>query len=260
MGVSKSGYYKWRLGNVSERARRKKVVTQLVKQVFYNHYEIFGYRKVHAFVKQVHDVSPHYIRNIMKEEGLKTLITKRYKRYSRSPIAKIPNTLNRQFETVEHIVVTDITQIRHKGKWIYISAAVNLKNHRVVGIQSSYVPNTELVVETLEDAIQRMNYMTMLHSDQGSVYQSKAIALFCQRHDIEQSMSRRGCPYDNAVIESFFSSLKRERLNLRTYDTLQELQVDIEDYAYQFYNKIRPHQSLGYLSPIEYSKQMNLFY
>lgn len=260
MNVSKSGYYKWLQGKLSERAKRKKIVTQLVKQVFYNHYEIFGYRKVHAFVKETYNVSPDYVRNIMKNEGLKTIITKRYKRYSRSPIATIPNTLNRQFETLKHIVVTDMTQIRHKGRWVYISAAVNLKNHRVVGIQSSYRPNTELVLETLDDALNRMKYVTMLHSDQGSVYQSKDIALFCQRHDIEQSMSRRGCPYDNAVIESFFSSLKRERLNFRTYDTLQELQTDIEDYAYQFYNKIRPHQSLRYLSPFEYSKQMNLFY
>lgn len=260
MEVSTSGYYKWLKPLKGKRAQQKQEVTQAVKGVFHGNYEIFGHRKIHALIKDTHQVSRHYVRNIMKNEGLKPLITKKYKRYSRSPIATIPNTLDRQFETQKHVVVTDITQIRINNKWVYISAALSLKNHRAVGIQSSYSPNTELVLETLQDSLDRMKYITMLHSDQGSVYQSKDIAAFCKQHDIEQSMSRRGCPYDNAVIESFFSSLKRERLNLRTYNTIEELQRDIEEYAYQFYNKIRPHQSLGYLSPFEYSKQMNLFY
>ena len=260
MNVSKSGYYKWKSKEKTKSAIKKEKITQRVKYEFYNAGEIYGYRKIHILISKEYDVSREYVRKIMSENSLYSKVIRKYKRYRKSPIAKIQNHLNRKFETKNNELVTDLTQVRVNNKWVYISAMINLKNRRVVSIKCSYEPTRELVIETLVDSLDKVKVITTLHSDQGVQYQANKVFEFCNLNNIRQSMSSRGCPYDNAVAESFFSSLKRELLNHKKFIKLDEIKESLEEYAYEFYNKKRPHQGLNGLSPFEYSKAQNLIY
>lgn len=260
MNVSKSGYYKWKNKDKSNSQIKKEKITQKIKYEFYNAGEIYGYRKIYILVSREHKVSMEYVRKIMSENKLYSKVMKKYKRYRKSPASKIPNELNRRFETKKNEVVTDLTQIRVKNRWVYVSAIINLKNRRVVSIKCSYEPTSDLVIETLIDSLDKMKEISMLHSDQGVQYQSNKVFNFCNINNIKQSMSSRGCPYDNAVAESFFSILKRELTNHIKYETIEELNKSIEEYAYEFYNKQRLHYTLGNMSPYEYSRVNNLIY
>lgn len=260
MNVSKSGYYKWKTKVKSKSSIKKEEVTKKVKYEFYNSGEIYGYRKVHVVIAKQYNVSQEYVRKIMSENELYSKVIRKYKRYRKSPIAKIQNHLNRKFKTVSNEIVTDLTQVRINSKWVYISVMINLKNRRVVSIKCSHEPTSELVIETLVDALDKIKVINILHSDQGVQYQANKVFEFCVRNNIKQSMSSRGCPYDNAVVESFFSSLKRELLNHNKYMNIEEMRKSVQDYAYEFYNKRRPHQGLNLMSPLEYSKANNLIY
>lgn len=258
--VSKSGYYKWNNREISEQQKKKEYVTKLVKYYYYDSGEIYGYRKVHILVNRIVKVSIEYIRKIMHKNKLFSKVTKKYKNYRKTPVAKLNNELNQTFKTSDNKIVTDLTQIRINNKKVFISATVNLKNRRLVSIKSSHAPNADLVIDTLVDTLDKIKFINVLHSDQGTQYQSIKVMNFCNLNGINQSMSKRGCPYDNAPMESFFSCLKRELLNHHNYKNINELQQSLERYCYEFYNKIRPHMGLGGLSPAEYTKVNNLIY
>ncbi|HET9404680.1 MAG TPA: IS3 family transposase, partial [Burkholderiales bacterium] len=146
--------------------------------------------------------------------------------------------------------VTDITYVRTWEGWLYLAVVIDLFSRLVVGWATKFTLARELVLDALLMAVRRRKpKKTLIHSDQGSQFGSDAWRRFCREHHLEPSMSRRGNCWDNAVAESFFSSLKKERIKKRIYTTRDIANAEIYDYIEVFYNRTRRHSHLGGVSP-----------
>lgn len=173
----------------------------------------------------------------------------------------VDNTLARQFdvEAQDKAWVTDITYIRTQEGFAYLAVVIDLFSRRVIGwsLQSRQV--TDVVLQALLMAVWRRKPKTtvLVHSDQGSQFTSMDWAAFLKHNNLEHSMSRRGNCHDNAVAESFFNLLKRERIRRKTYRTREEARQDVFDYIEMFYNPKRKHVRNGMLSPVEFERQQN---
>lgn len=164
-----------------------------------------------------------------------------------------PNKLQREFtvEQPDTVWVTDITYIRTWQGWLYLAVVVDLYSRKVVGWSMKPTLARELVLDALVMAVwrRRPKDNVMVHSDQGSQYGSDDWLRFLKANNLEPSMSRRGNCWDNAVVESFFSSLKKERIKKRIYKTRDLARADVFDYIESFYNRTRRHSHLGGVSP-----------
>ena len=175
------------------------------------------------------------------------------------PSVVIDNTLARGFDAdaQDKAWVTDITHIRTHQGFAYLAVVIDLFSRRVIGwsLQSRQV--TDVVLQALLMAVWRRKPKTtvLVHSHQGSQFTSMDWAAFLKHHNLEHSMSRRGNCHDNAVAESFFNLLKRERIRRKTYRTREEARQDVFDYIEMFYNPKRKHVRNGMLSPVEFERQ-----
>jgi len=171
----------------------------------------------------------------------------------------LPNRLDRQFNPIEpdQAWVTDITYIRTHEGWLYLGVVMDLFSRRIVGWSMQSRITKELVLDALLMAVWRRSPTreVLVHSDQGSQYTSHDWADFLETHGLEGSMSRRGNCHDNAVAESFFQLLKRERVRKKIYSTRDAARSDLFDYIELFYNSKRRHGSNNQLSPVEYEIQ-----
>jgi putative transposase len=167
-----------------------------------------------------------------------------------------PNRLQRQFtvDRPNRVWVTDITYIRTWEGWLYLAVVLDLYARKVVGWSMKTTLSRTLVVDALLMAVWRRQPReeVLVHSDQGSQYGSDDWIRFCRAHGLKPSMSRKGNCWDNAVAESFFGSLKKERVGRRIYRTRAEARADVFDYIEMFYNKVRRHSHLGGVSPEAY--------
>ena len=156
--------------------------------------------------------------------------------------------------------VTDITYIRPLEGFAYLAVVIDLYSRRVVGWSMQSRQTTDAVLQALHVAVWRRKpkQWVLIHSDQGSQFTSMDWAAFIRAHNLEHSMSRRGNCHDNAVAESFFSSLKRERIRRRTYKTRDEARQDVFDYIEMFYNPVRKQVRNGMLSPAKFERQQIL--
>jgi putative transposase len=192
----------------------------------------------------------------MRENGLRALHGYRTKRVSiGKPSVLIPNVLQRQF-TVSRpnkAWVTDITYIRTWEGWLYLAVVMDLFSRKIVGWSTSPTIHHELVLDAVLTAVRRRHPKnTLIHSDQGTQYGSDAWKRFCRSNRLEPSMSRKGNCWDNAVAESFFGSLKKERIKKHIYKNRELANKDISDYIEGFYNGARRHSHLGGVSPDEF--------
>jgi putative transposase len=155
--------------------------------------------------------------------------------------------------------VTDITYIRTHEGWLYLAVVLDLFSRQIVGWSMQSRMDKELVISALLMAIwkRKPNQSVMVHSDQGSQFSSYEWQGFLKEHNLIASMSRRGNCYDNAVVESFFQLLKRERIKRRTYLNREQARQDVFDYIEMFYNPIRRHSHNDGLSPVKYEQQFN---
>jgi putative transposase len=207
---------------------------------------------------------PNRVARLTKLAGIKAQIG--YKRrpgsYSGKPSLVVDNTLARQFdvEAPDKAWVTDITYIRTMEGFAYLAVVLDLYSRRVVGWSMQSRQTTDVVLQALHMAVWRRKPKgrVLIHSDQGSQFTSMDWACFIRAHNLEHSMSRRGNCHDNAVAESFFNLLKRERIRRRTYKTREEARQDVFDYIEMFYNPVRKHVRNGMLSPVEFERQQIL--
>lgn len=171
----------------------------------------------------------------------------------------MPNRLQQQFTTAQpnETWVTDITHIKTHEGWLYLGVVVDLFSRKVVGWSMQSRITKELVLDALLMAVWRRKPTTAVtvHSDQGSQYTSHDWQSFLKNHGLEGSMSRRGNCHDNAVAESFFQLLKRERIKRHVYSTREDARSDVFNYIEMFYNSKRRHSFNNQLSPVEYEKQ-----
>ena len=184
--------------------------------------------------------------------------------YGGKPAVVADNALDRQFEVdaPDRVWVTDITYIKTHEGWSYLAVVIDLFSRRVVGWSMQSRMTTDLALQALLSAVWRRKPKSkiLIHSDQGAQFTSKVWQSFLNKHNLDASMSRRGNCHDNAVAESFFHLLKRERIRRRTYSTRDSARQDVFDYIEMFYNPTRKHTNNGMLSPVDYEiqqKKMN---
>lgn len=167
----------------------------------------------------------------------------------------IPNLVKRNFDVSKpnRVWVTDITYIRTWEGWLYLAIVMDLFSRKIVGWSTRPTIHRELVLDAMMVAVRRRRPLgTIVHSDQGCQYGSDDWRRFCRSNKLEPSMSRRGNCWDNAVAESFFSSLKKERIKKHIYKNRQLAAADISDYIESFYNQTRRHKHLGGVSPDDF--------
>ncbi len=265
LGVHPSGFYAWLKAPLSKRAQEDIRQTTLIKQAWEESGRVYGYRKLHDdLLDRGEQCCPNRVARLARQAGIKAQVG--YKRrpgsYGGKPSVVVDNRLERQFDVnaPDRVWVTDITYIRTHEGFAYLAVVIDLYSRRVVGWQMQSRQTADLVCQALLMAVWRRKpkQAVLIHSDQGSQFTSREWASFLKAHNLKHSMSRRGNCHDNAVAESFFNLLKRERIRRRTYKTRAEARKDVFDYIEMFYNPVRKHTTNGMLSPVNYERQQNM--
>ncbi len=263
--VHPSGFYAWMKQPLSHRANEDIRQTILIKDAWYDSGKVYGYRKLHDDLRDHGETCcPNRVARLAKLAGIKAQIgyKRRSGKYGGKPSIVIDNTLDRQFDVdmPDKVWVTDITYIKTYEGFSYLAVVIDLFSRRVVGWSMQSRQTTDLVLQALLMAVWRRKpkERIMIHSDQGSQFTSMDWASFLKQHNLEHSMSRRGNCHDNAVAESFFNLLKRERVRRKTYRTRAEARQDVFDYIEMFYNPQRKHVRNGMLSPAHFEQNHKL--
>lgn len=266
LGVSRSGFHAWLTRAPSARSRSDEVLGSEVRSSFLASDRTYGARRVwHDVLAAGHACGLHRIERLMRQQALRARPRRRSlpkDNGERSTNAVAPNVLARQFEAdaPNRKWVADFTYIWTAEGWLYVAAVIDLFSRRVVGWSMSSSMTAQLVTDALVTAIWRRGKPDALlhHSDRGSQYTSEPFQRLMADHGVACSMSRSGNCWDNAAMESFFSSLKIERVARKVYRTRDQAKADVFDYIERFYNPRRRHSTLGYLSPMEFEKKMLL--
>lgn len=261
LGVSRSGFHAWLTRAPSQRARDDGEIGARVRASHVGSYRTYGARRVwHDLLAEGISCGLHRIERLMRQQGLRARPRRRglpKDHGERSVIAG--NVLDRQFtaDRPNQKWVADFTYIWTAEGWLYVAAVIDLFSRRVVGWSMSDTMTAQLVTDALIMAIWRRGKPDALlhHSDQGSQYTSEQFQRLMADNGVTCSMSRSGNVWDNAAMESFFSSLKTERIGKKVYRTRVQAKADVFDYIECFYNPTRRHSTLGYLSPIDFEME-----
>ena len=222
---------------------------------------MYGYRKLHSDLKDIGEkCGINRVHKLMKQEGIKAQVGYRKPRQrGGNQHVVVPNRLQREFnpDAPDNTWVTDITYIKTHEGWLYLAVVLDLFSRKIVGWSMQSLMTKQIVLDALLMAVWRRKptNKVMVHSDQGSQYTSYEWQSFLKENGLEGSMSRRGNCHDNAVAESFFQLLKRERIKKRIYSTRGQARADIFNYIEMFYNVKRKHGSNNLLSPVNFENQ-----
>jgi putative transposase len=263
LGVQRSGFYAWSRRPLSRRAREDVRQTGLIKQFWIESGGVYGYRKLHDDMRDIGEAcGKHRVHRLMRLAGIRSQTgyrRRRPKHRSGRPSELVPNRVDQHFQVdrPNAVWVTDITFIRTYEGWLYLAVVVDLFSRQVVGWSMGSRIHSHLVIQALLMAVwrRRPKGEVIVHSDQGSQFTSSDWRAFLRDHRLVASMSRRGNCLDNAVAESFFQLLKRERIKRRIYANRDEARQDVFDYIELFYNSKRRHGSSGGQPPIEYERR-----
>lgn len=261
--VHRSGYYAWLAKPLCERVIEDKRLLGRIKASHTASGGVYGSPRIFLDLREEGETCGiHRVERIMKINRIKAVRGYKRHRYVKSePSVLVPNHLQREF-TVDHpnrVWVTDFTYIRTWEGWLYLAAVMDLYSRKIVGWSMKGRMTRELVLDAIVMAVWRRRPKTnvLVHSDQGSQYGSDDWHRFCRKHGLKPSMSRRADCWDNAVAESFFSSLKVERVRNRIYPSRREARVDLFDYIEIFYNSRRRHSHVGGVSPEAFENASN---
>lgn len=255
LGVHRSGFYAWLHKPLSDRAIEDHRLLALIRDSYAASSGVYGSPRVFADLREAGETcGVHRVARLMRENKIKALRGYKAPRHiAGRPSILAPNKLQREFtvDRPDKAWVTDITYIRTWQGWLYLAVVMDLYARRVVGWSMKPTIAKEIVLDAVLMAVWRRKptQPVIVHSDQGSQYGSDDWKRFCGANNLEPSMSRRGNCWDNAVAESFFSSLKKERIRKRIYKTRDLARADVFDYIEVFYNRKRRHSHLGGVSP-----------
>jgi transposase InsO family protein len=266
LGVTRNGFYHYQehTANKPEDPEHQEML-HWIRKIAEATDESYGSRRMKKALNLLgFPVNRDKARKLMKEAGVQVKHKKKYKVTTDSnhqqPVYE--NLLERDFsaEQPDQVYAADVTYIWTSEGWLYLAVVLDLFSRKVVGWSMSSRMKADLVCDALKMAIWRRRPKVGLihHSDRGSQYASKAFRKLLKAHSIRGSMSRKGDCWDNAAVESFFGSLKQERVQWRSYQTRLEAQQDILQYIAVFYNGYRLHSMLDYVSPNEYERQFNV--
>jgi transposase InsO family protein len=264
LGVSRNSYYRH-----CQRQRDRlpdpehEAIIAAVKEIAKGSGDSYGSRRMKRALNALgHPIGRRRARSLMREAGVKARYRKKYKVTTNSDHQQpvFDNVLAREFTAAgpDQAYVTDITYIWTREGWLYLTVFIDLFSRRVVGWSMDSRMKARLVTDALRMALwqRRPEAGLIVHSDRGSQYASKAYRRLLKANSFIGSMSRKGDCWDNAVAESFFASLKKERVQWRHYQTRAEAQQDILDYIVMFYNSRRLHSTLDYTSPNDYESSI----
>lgn len=260
--VSSSGYYAWLKRDPSTRARQDQILVEKARQIHKASGRRYGSPRVYRQMKaEGIEVGRNRVARLMRENGICVRPKRRFRRTTDSnhdyPIAD--NIVNRNFDVKapDRLWAGDITYIWTLQGWMYLAVILDLFSRRVVGWALAEHMRTELVLSALQMALgQRIPDEAMIyHSDRGSQYASGDYRAVLKAYGIGCSMSGKADCWDNAVIESFFATIKKELLYQRQWSSYEEVRLAITDYIEIFYNRQRLHSYLDYMSPADYEKK-----
>jgi putative transposase len=262
LGVSRGGFYAWLTRPRSQRDRSDEDLGAKVRASFLASDRTYGARRIwHDLLADNICCGLHQVERLMRLQALRARPRRRRlppDSSERQAAAVAANVLDRSFEAAapNRKWIADFTYIWTAEGWLYVAAVIDLFSRRVVGWSMNAAMTTQLVTDALMMAIWRRGKPDSLlhHSDRGSQYTSEQFQRLMADNGIVCSMSRSGNVWDNAAMESFFSSLKTERVARKVYRTRNEAKSDIFDYIERFYNPKRRHSTIGYLSPMEFEK------
>jgi transposase InsO family protein len=259
LGVSTAGYYAWCDREASTQQQRRDALLVEIQTVHAEAKARYGSPRIHAeLVDRGHDCCVNTVARIMREAGIASKTKRRFRQTTDSnhkhPVAE--NLLNRQFEpeSKNESWVADITYIPTREGWLYLAVVEDLFSRMVVGWSMDATMTSRLVVDALGMAVIRRlpGSSLVAHSDRGSQYASEHYQQLLSEKGITCSMSRRANCWDNSPMESFFASLKKELVHHEDYATRAEAKASIFEYIETFYNRVRRHSTLGYLSPVNF--------
>jgi transposase InsO family protein len=261
--ISRSGYYDWRARPESKRSREDRALLVEIRRVHYSHKQAYGAVKTWlALNRDGISCGKNRVARLRSLAGIETQRKRkfRFSYHLQNPIPAAPNLLRAPFRATapNRIWAGDITFIATRAGWLYLAVLIDLYSRVVVGWSMKDKPKQELVNEALLMAVEQRRPEPGLihHTDQGRLYASTSYTQMLSRFGMLRSMSRKGNCYDNAAVESFFSSLKNEVVHHRDFQTRDEARTAIFDYIELFYNRRRIHQSLDYETPLEYDRRV----
>ena len=264
MKVSKSGFYEYLGRKKSDAQIEREAIEGFVVEAFERHKGRYGYRRINRELRKSGIVvSEKRVLRIMQKLGLAGKGATRKHRIQKKVEPGDPrlNLVERAFTVGERnrLWVGDITHIPTREGWLYLAAVIDAFSRKVVGWSMSERITEKVAIDAMEQAVGREgppdDGSLVFHDDRGAQYTSRSFQRCLDSHGIVQSVSRPGTPLDNAVAESFFKTLKRELVKERSYGTRDEAKQDIFKYIELYYNRVRMHSTLGYMSPVEYERQ-----
>lgn len=260
--VSRSGYYAWRDRPEGARAIRNQELLARIWRVHAESRQAYGAKKTWLELRdQGIACGKHRVARLRKEAGIEARRKRRFRltveNHSMAPA--VPNLVQRQFDVQQpnRVWVGDMTYIRTRAGFLHLAVLLDLYARRVVGWSMSEKPDLPLIMGALTMAIEqrRPAHGLIHHTDQGPIYAARAYRQTMSVNGMRPSMSGKGNAYDNAVAESFFGNLKNELVHHCDFHTRDEARTAIFDYIEVFYNRIRKHQTLGYVSPMQFEKR-----
>ena len=265
LGVTKGGFYAWRARPAGPRRRRRERLVGRIRRAHAESRGTYGSPRVTAELREAGvGVSENTVAKYMRQEGIVAKTHRRFRVLTTdsghgNPVA--PNVLDRRFTAPAPDAkwCCDVTYVPTGQGWLYLAAVIDLCSRKVVGWAMADHLRAELCLDALSMAVERRRPAAGLlhHSDRGVQYACDAYRLFLERHGLVASMSRRGNCYDNAVVESFFGTLKTELVHHEHYATREQARRSIFEYVEVFYNRRRRHSAIGYVSPDQFEAAFN---
>ena len=259
LGVSRSGYYAWRTAEPSQRSKDDATLIVVMRRLHADSRGNPGVRRLWADLTALgYRVSKKRVWRLMQASGLRGRHPKAWKRTTiggDNPVPA-PDLIGRAFfaEQPNEKWCGDITYVKTWDGWAYVATVIDLHSRKIVGYAVANHMRTEMVTEALDMALarRRPKGRVIFHSDRGAQYTSSGFAKYCKKNNIRRSLGRTGICYDNAVSESTFASFKKELIHTRPWPDLKTLAVATADWIDNYFNTIRRHSYLGYLTPREY--------
>jgi putative transposase len=263
--VSRSGYYAWKNRPQSQRSQQQEQLVQKIRQVHLQSRQTYGSPRVYRELKAAGvDCCENTVAKIMRKNSIRSKVRRRFVVHTTDSNHPHPVAQNRLEQCFQEALpnkawCADITYIPTAEGWLYLAAVIDLCSRRIVGWAMADHLRASLCSEAMQMALKRRRPGPGLlhHSDRGVQYACQDYQLLLAGNGITCSMSRRGNCYDNAVMESFFGTLKRELIHHESYATRQQATCSIFEYIEVFYNRQRKHSSLGYLSPQAFEAKLN---
>ena len=266
LGVSRAGYYAWLGRPESPRSAHQAEVLGRIRRIHRQVRQTYGSPRVYRALKaEGVACCENTVAKLMRRAGVRAAVARRFvvrTTDSGHGHAVAANVLDRRFEpgAPDRVWVGDITYIATGQGWLYLAAVLDLGSRKVVGWATADHLRSELVARALVNALEhrRPSGSVLHHSDRGVQYACDDYQELLRANGLEVSMSRKGDCHDNAVMESFFGTLKRELVHRQTYGTREEAERSLFEYIEVFYNRQRLHSTLGYLSPAQYEESQKL--